>query len=135
MGFRRIIDYKTGEVADTISSISSLFEEDRNKALDGWLQTLFYTEGFFRSDKTAKLTPAIYMLRKPAGAEPECRLLIKKSKESAYAVDDYTSVREEFNEGLGKILNSIFSNDEPFIMTDSGWGKCSYCIYKKLCLR
>lgn len=134
-GHKRIVDYKTGEVAVSVTSISSLFEDNRDKELDAWLQTMFYTEGFFSSGNSSKLLPAVYMLKKPASPETECRLMIRQPRESGYPVDDYLKVRAEFIEGLTTVLKKIFSSNEPFIMTDSLWSKCIYCPYKRLCLR
>jgi CRISPR/Cas system-associated exonuclease Cas4 (RecB family) len=33
------------------------------------------------------------------------------------------------------VITEIFSNNEPFIMTNDIRGKCTYCPYRKLCLR
>ncbi|MEI6049986.1 MAG: PD-(D/E)XK nuclease family protein, partial [Bacteroidota bacterium] len=45
-GVTRIVDYKTGTVADMINSSDDLFADDRKKDTDGWLQTLLYCEAY-----------------------------------------------------------------------------------------
>ena len=66
-GLVRIVDYKTGIVADTIKSIDSLFDDDRKKDFDGWLQTLLYCEAYLRSNEKLRIRPSIYKIRKLPG--------------------------------------------------------------------
>lgn len=130
-GITRIIDYKTGNVADSIHSVDQLFEEDRDKDLDGWLQTLIYCESYLSKNPDIKLLPAIYKIRKVPGNDISEMLLIKPDM----LLDDYYVVRNEFLENLNVILGKIFSNAEPFTMTKKPWGKCTYCPYRVLCKR
>ncbi len=134
-GIIRIVDYKTGTVADSIKSIESLFEEDRRKELDGWLQVLIYCEAFLAVRGTSVVRPSIYRIRKLPGDGSTDLLRIKKDRSNEIRVDDYMMVRESFMEGLTIIADTIFNNNEPFVMTTDQWNKCSYCPYKKLCLR
>ena len=45
-GVTRVVDYKTGSVSDFINSVEDLFNEDRKKDPDAWLQTLLYCEAY-----------------------------------------------------------------------------------------
>lgn len=130
-GVTRIIDYKTGNVADSINSIGQLFMDDRDKDPDGWLQTLLYCESYLSVNQGVKAFPAIYKLRKNPGKDLSEKLLIKPD----FIVDDYNSVRDEFLEFLDITLGRIFSSEEPFVMTGKSWGKCSYCPFRGLCQR
>ncbi len=134
-GVTRIVDYKTGSVADSIGSVGDLFKEDRDKDLDGWLQALFYCEGYLHLNSGARIVPSIYKIKKVAGDQLNNRLSIKQSKTDEIIVSDYNSVRSEFIAGLYSLLKTIFSMDEPFIMTGKIWNKCSYCPYNVLCVR
>jgi hypothetical protein len=134
-GIVRIVDYKTGAVADNIKSVESLFEEDRKKELDGWLQVLVYCEAYFAGRDTGVVRPSIYRVRKLPGDGSTDFLRIKKDRNTEIRIDDYRMVREGFLEGLTAVAGAIFSKDEPFIMTADQWNKCGYCPYNKLCLR
>jgi len=134
-GVTRIVDYKTGTVADTISSISQLFADDRKKDYDGWLQTLLYCESYLAANKSVIVRPSIYKIKKMTGGFFSDRLRIKTDSKNEMVVDDYNEVREEFISGLKVTISDIFSESEPFIMTDDVRGKCSYCPYKSLCMR
>ena len=130
-GITRIIDYKTGNVADSISSLEMLFEEDRDKESDGWLQTLLYCESYLSYNQGIRVFPAIYKLKRNPGKDLSEKLLVKPD----FVVEDFSLVREEFLERLKITLEIIFSSDEPFQMTGNVWGKCSYCPYRGLCQR
>jgi hypothetical protein len=134
-GVARIVDYKTGNVADSIKSIDSLFEDDRKKDPDGWLQTLLYCEAYLRGNEKIRVRPSIYKIRKLPGDGYTDILRIKADKYNEVIVDDYSKVRDEFMEGLTSLITTIFSTDEPFVMTGDSWGKCSYCPYNQLCMR
>ena len=130
-GITRIIDYKTGNVSDSISSLETLFEEDRHKEPDGWLQTLLYCESYLSYNQGIRVFPAIYKLKRNPGKDLSEKLLVKPD----FVVEDFNQVREEFLERLKITLEIIFSNGEPFLMTRNVWGKCSYCPYRGLCQR
>jgi CRISPR/Cas system-associated exonuclease Cas4 (RecB family) len=134
-GITRIVDYKTGSVADHIGSIGDLFIDDRERELDGWLQALFYCEGYLQSNPGIKIVPSIYKIKKTPGKLTDSRLHIKQNKTDGNIVNDYDSVRAEFSEGLRSIIRTVFSMDEPFVMTNRRWNKCGYCPYKVLCMR
>ena len=131
-GIRRILDYKTGSIADSIRSIEELFNDDRQKDLDGWLQTLLYCEGYLNENRDAKVKPAVYQTKK---IYYDDLLKIRSAKNVERSVDDYTSVRHEYINGLTSTVMTIFSMDEPFRMTTDNWNKCSHCPYRALCMR
>lgn len=134
-GTARIVDYKTGTVADTLNSISEIFEDDRKKDADGWLQTLLYCEALFGKIPVERLRPSIYKIKKNSGGLHSDKLRIKADKRQEMLVEDYSEVRETFIEGLKETVSNIFSDDETFYMTTDRAGKCRYCIYKSLCMR
>ncbi len=135
-GVTRIVDYKTGAIADSISSVSDLFVDDRKKDPDGWLQTLLYCEGYICENPGQVVSPSVYKVKKVSDEHFSGKLIIKEGKGEGIPVDDYNTVRQEFMEGLKSTIGKIFNRNEPFIMTASnGWNKCSYCPYRALCLR
>lgn len=134
-GIIRIVDYKTGTVAETIKSVGDLFAEDRKKDTDGWLQTLLYCEAYLSNKPGSVVRPSVYMIKKLNRGLLADKLRIKTDSKSELLIDDYSLVREEFKDGLKVLLGTIFSNNEPFLMTREVRSKCSYCPYKALCMR
>lgn len=134
-GLVRIVDYKTGNVSETINSVNDLFEDDRKKDYDGWLQTLLYCEAYLTNNPSARVRPSIYRIKRMTGNSCNDALRIKIKGKQEVLVDDYKSVRDEFISGLKEVISKMFSLDEPFIMTCDSRGKCRYCTYKNLCLR
>jgi CRISPR/Cas system-associated exonuclease Cas4 (RecB family) len=130
----RIVDYKTGSVADTVCTIDDLFEEDRDKEPDGWLQTLLYCEAYINKFPGAKVSPSIYKIKKMNGCSVSDKLILKNGKTSC-TIEDYREIRSQFTQGLNGLVTSIFSKDEPFTMTKKPANKCRYCAYSGLCLR
>ena len=130
----RIVDYKTGAVVDTIKSIGSLFEEDRKKEPDGWLQILLYCEAFLSDNNGTVLYPAIYKIRKSDFDKLNGKLIIRDNR-TEIVIDDYNTVREQFMEGIQSVVSRIFDEKEHFTMTSDLWGKCGNCPYHLLCLR
>jgi hypothetical protein len=134
-GIARIVDYKTGNVADKISSIEDLFTDDRKKGIDAWLQTLLYCEAYLMNNHGIKLRPSVYRIRKLTASAENDRLRIGTDNKNELIVDDYQSVRDEFIKNLRGVITDIFSMEEPFVMTNDKRGKCSYCPYRGLCIR
>jgi hypothetical protein len=134
-GVIRIVDYKTGIVADKINSVGELFTDDRKKDADAWLQTLLYCEAYLMNNQGAHLRPSVYRVRKLTASSDNDKLRIKTDNKNELTVEDYQSVRAGFIEGLKGVISDIFSIDEPFVMTTDVRGKCSYCPYKELCIR
>ncbi|OFY46658.1 MAG: hypothetical protein A2Z69_00740 [Bacteroidetes bacterium RBG_13_44_24] len=134
-GLVRIVDYKTGTIADSISSVTDLFNDDRKKDPDGWLQTLLYCEGYITEKPGSIVRPSVYKVKKVPGDGTSDILIIRPGKNEGSELNDYSIIREEFIAGLKETINKMFSIDEPFIMTGDPWNKCSYCPYRQLCLR
>jgi len=134
-GITRIVDYKTGAVAEKVNSIDDLFVEDRKKESDGWLQTLLYCEAYMVTNPDKIVYPSVYKIKKLAGGILTDKLIIKTDSRSELLVDDYKKVQNQFINGLEETIRIIFSSDEPFTMTNDLRGKCSYCTYKALCMR
>ena len=134
-GVTRIVDYKTGSVADKINSIEGLFADDRKKDTDAWLQTLLYCEAYRMNNQGVFLRPSVYKVRKLAASSDNDKLKIKTDSRNDISVDDYQTVRDEFIINLKGVITDIFSIDVPFVMTDDTRGKCSYCHYRRLCIR
>lgn len=133
-GTTRIVDYKTGETAERINSISDLFADDRKKELDGWLQTLLYCEAWLTGNEKCLIRPSIYKVKELSAEKFSDILKVKEEKNSDFLLNDYRKVRESFLEGLCEVITKIFNSEEPFRMTKNH-NKCGYCPYRALCQR
>jgi hypothetical protein len=133
-GITRIVDYKTGNVSDDIGSVSELFEEDRPKEPDGWLQILLYCEAYLAGGKEGALSPSVYRIKSMTGKVINGELQFRKGR-SVSVLDDYSSVREEFISGLKAVIARIFDPAEPFTMTKDTRSRCTWCPYSVLCSR
>ena len=129
-GVTRIVDYKTGKISDSIDTIEDLFKDDRDKDPDAWLQTLLYCEAYLSEASGAKVRPSVYNIRKVPGGEVSDKLIAGDS-----TIDDFATIRNEFNKSLSEIIRTIFSKSEPFKMTGKKTAKCGYCPYNILCQR
>ena len=131
----RIIDYKTGAVAEKIGSIADLFREDRAKELDGWLQILLYCEAYIAGSPGSGVQPSIYRIRKMSVPGDGDLLKIRTESGKNAVITDYLEVRDEFMANLTGTIENIFSDDQPFVMTKDIRGKCAWCEYRGLCSR
>lgn len=130
----RIVDYKTGKVSGKISSLESLFREDRDKDVDAWLQTLLYCEAYLSSHPGIKVRPSVYRIRESAQEGPDDKLVIKEGRTTGMFMDDYSLIRDEFVGLLAETARKILYSKEPFKMTQKT-DKCIYCPYSGLCMR
>jgi hypothetical protein len=134
-GVVRIVDYKTGAVAESIYSVDDLFVEDRKKDYDGWLQTLLYCEAFLSKKPGIVICPSIYKIRKLGNDKVNDMLRIKTDARNSILVNDYSIIRDTFLDGLKGLITRMMDKSEPFTMTADKNGKCPYCPYKALCMR
>ena len=134
-GMTRIVDYKTGRVSESVSTVNDLFVDDRKKDSDGWLQTLLYCEAYLAVNPGNVVRPSVYKIKKLNGQLLNDKLKLKTGSRIETVIDNYATMREEFLIGLKGLITTIFGEDEPFIKTADARGKCSYCPYKTLCMR
>jgi ATP-dependent helicase/DNAse subunit B len=134
-GVTRIVDYKTGSVAERINSIGDLFEYDRKKEYDGWLQTMLYCEAYLQIHAGINIRPSVYRIKKLSSESGGDKLRIRSEGKNDIPLEDYSSVRDEFMNCLISIISDIFNPEKPFVMTNDLHGKCSWCPYRGLCLR
>ncbi|MBW6500555.1 MAG: PD-(D/E)XK nuclease family protein [Bacteroidales bacterium] len=133
-GVVRIVDYKTGAVAESISSVDALFEDDREKEFDAWLQTLLYCEAYQSVKPGVIVSPSVYRVRKAGEAFMSDRLRIRADRGIESVLDDYSIAKDSFLSGLKITLGKIFGRGEIFKMTENPV-KCGYCPYARLCQR
>jgi hypothetical protein len=133
-GIHRIIDYKTGSISMEIDSVEALFDESDDKRNEAWFQILMYCEIFVKENSGVKVRPSLYAVRNLADTGFSDHLVLKKGKEVIITIGDYSEIRTEYSSRLKTTLQSIFSKNEPFVMTEHR-RKCRICPYRQLCQR
>lgn len=134
-GTMRIVDYKTGNVSDSVAGLEELFGDDRKKDHDAWLQTLLYCEAIMSSETGKVVRPSVYKIKKLNNENVSDRFTIKQGRSQGEVLDSYSLVREEFVERLANLLLTIFNSESPFVKTEDQLTKCRYCSYRQLCMR
>jgi hypothetical protein len=134
-GMTRIVDYKTGNVAESIASVSDLFVDDRKKDPDGWLQTLLYCEAYLANNPGRQVRPSVYKIKRNSSGDSADMLKIKSRSNGETLITDYSIVRDEFVVGLKDLIGTIFSDSVPFVKTKDARQKCVWCPYRVLCSR
>ena len=133
-GAVRVVDYKTGTPKKEAVSPEDLFDEDKERRNDAFLQALLYCSLIRDSHRDTILLPAIYWVQQ-----------LSSRDFSPYApvagLDDPGADRQEWNRfltafstELDRTLNRIFSENEDYVMTPFE-RRCTYCPYRKLCRR
>ena len=133
-GVYRITDYKTGKTEMEITTVESLFDEDKNNRNDAWFQILMYCSVYIREDIKKAIRPSIYPVRSMYNDDFIDSLKVKDLNGQIVLVDDYEKVRESFDFHLQQTIEKIFDQDESFRMTEN-LKKCDFCPYAKLCQR
>lgn len=130
----RIIDYKTGSVSMEIDTVESLFNENDDKRNEAWFQILMYCELYVRENPGHRVRSSLYPVRKLPDPGFSDHLVIKKGRDAKFIVGDYSEIRVEYSSLLKSSLETLFSRDEPFVMTEHR-RKCETCPYRQLCQR
>ena len=120
-GMLRVIDYKTGSLADSEISFT-----DRKAAMPGkWLQLMCYALMYrrqFPSDET--LRTGIYPLRY---LRSDVRLASWNRQEEIT-----NALLDDFEERLREMLASLLDREQPFVPTPSPTA-CRYCPAAAFC--
>ena len=132
-GITRIIDYKTGQPKSSYGSLDELFNHPPSKRNDAVLQTFIYCAVVHRLQPSAKVQPGLYYLRNMASNTFDARIE-QGTRNKKLVIDDYTLVRDEFENLLGDYLKPLLMDEAVFCQTDD-LEYCKYCDYAGICNR
>lgn len=135
----RVVDYKTGSVEASASSLESVFStnpNDRKHHNDYYLQTMLYCSILASPEVPHKNNPYI-------GNTPVVPALLypHKSKKEKYnpvlkfgqtPISDYMEYNDEYKNRLHKLLSDIFDYSKPFSPTEDVT-KCEKCYFSTIC--
>ena len=129
----RIIDYKTGHVEFTYSTLESLFDgmdKGRPKAV---MQVFLYCWLFEHlvENKGKEIQPGLYFVRSLFGDSFNTSVVCKDGKDS-YKVESFAGLSEKYEDELRGCLDEMFDPEIPFRQTTIE-DHCGYCPFRSLC--
>lgn len=126
-----ILDYKTGSVKNTFSSLESLFITGEKLRNDAVFQVLLYAYVYDRLHPGRVIVPGLYFIRGSHSGDFSYFIKQGTKKET---VTDFASVKQEFEILLQQCLARMFNIHEPFTQTQNH-KVCTYCTYAAICRR
>ncbi|MBE0647268.1 MAG: PD-(D/E)XK nuclease family protein [Bacteroidales bacterium] len=131
-GIRRVIDYKTGNVAQKDVAISDWDDLISDPALDKGFQLLTYT-WLLEGKPSANLFHAgIISLKKQAPGFMTVTVPDVDGKPKSATIGEYEMLK--VGEILGRVVADMFDPDQPFRQTPDE-ERCTYCPYIAICSR
>ena len=128
-GHIRVVDYKTGYHIPSIKSMDEV-TNTAGKHEGYFLQAFLYSYAVLQNDKPERpLVPALFYPGKAYSEDYTPTLTINKE-----VIEDFTSLADEFYEGLTQVVKQIFSPDYNFTQTPEA-KNCTNCDFKLLCGR
>ena len=128
-GHIRVVDYKTGYHIPSIKSMDEV-TNTAGKHEGYFLQAFLYAYAVLQNDKPERLlVPALFYPGKAYTEDYTPTLTINKE-----VIEDFTSLADEFYEGLTQVVKQIFSPDYNFTQTPEA-KNCTNCDFKLLCGR
>jgi hypothetical protein len=126
-----ILDYKTGSVKNTFTSIDALFDGGGKMRNDAVFQVFLYAHVYDIIHPGRVVVPGLYFIRNSHSGDFSHTILQGSKK---MPVTDYNSVKQEFGGLLQQHLTRLFSREEPFTQTDN-LRLCAHCAYNGICRR
>jgi hypothetical protein len=127
----RIVDYKTGTLKNTFSSVPSLFDSRDKMRNDAVFQVLVYAMVYSKLHPGHAVVPSLCFVR---GSHADNFTYGIQYKERRKLLESYDEVREEFEALLGHHLSRMFNTGDPFAQT-SNLKTCLNCPYAVICRR
>ena len=125
-----IVDYKTGKVTFEFSDISTIFDNTNATRPKAILQTFFYAMLYQMERSNGKqIKPVIYSLRDLKNYQ-----IIHKPSKEKLIIEDYRTVKEEFEAALKSCLVTMFDPKEAFTQCNDV-KQCEFCNFRTICNR
>lgn len=133
-GLLRIIDYKSGQGLSAFGAVDDLFSleiKERPKAI---MQVFMYAWMYSRLPENAgkEIRPGIYYMRTLFSPQFEAGISHRPERSKSIPVERFSEYAADFENGLSRCLENIFSPKIPFSQTPTGKA-CEYCPFKGIC--
>ena len=133
-GAVRVVDYKTGAPKKEAVTPEDLFDEEKEKRNDAFLQALIYSCLIRDLHKDRMVIPAIYWVQQISSADFTPYAPVAGLNGPGADRNAWEEFMGRFSEQLDRTLGSIFSEDEEYRMTQFE-RRCTWCPYRALCRR
>jgi hypothetical protein len=133
-GLVRVVDYKTGAPKREAVTPEDLFDEDKEKRNDAFLQALIYSCLIRDHHPDRLVIPAIYWVQQLSSADFTPYATVPGLNGPGADRNAWEGFMERFSEQLDVTLVRIFSEDEEYRMTQFE-RRCTWCPYRALCRR
>ncbi len=133
-GVVRVVDYKTGTPRKETVTPEDLFDEDKERRSDAFLQALLYCTLIRDSHRDTVVLPAIYWVQQLSSNEFTPYAPVAGLDGPGADRQEWDRFLTAFSTELDSTLNRIFSENEDYVMTRFE-RRCTYCPYRTLCRR
>ena len=133
-GAVRVVDYKTGAPKREGFTAEGLFDEEKEKHNDAFLQALLYCTLIEKNHPGKIVLPAIYWIQQLTSDEFSPYAPVTGLNGPDTDVSEWDRFMNEYRHHLNLTLNKIFSEDEDYRMTTFR-RRCTSCPYRTLCGR
>lgn len=133
-GAVRVVDYKTGTPKKEAVTPEDLFDEEKEKRNDAFLQALLYCTLIRDSHRDKIVLPAIYWIQQLSSRDFTPYAQVAGLNGPGADRQEWDRFLTTFSAELDRTLNRIFSENEDYIMTRFE-RRCTYCPYRMLCRR
>jgi len=130
-GIIRIIDYKTGTIKKSFSTVESLFEGEEKNRNDAVFQVLMYAMVYHKLNPGSSILPALCFVR---GSHAENFSYHIQYGEKKKSLESFHEIENEFENLLRLKLARLFDPGEPFTQTKNRL-ICQTCPYAVICRR
>lgn len=133
-GAVRVVDYKTGTPKKEAVTPEDLFDEEKEKRNDAFLQALLYCTLIRDSHHDTIVLPAIYWVQQLSSRDFTPYAPVAGLDGPEADRQEWDRFLTAFSDELDMTLNRIFSENEDYVMTRFE-RRCTYCPYRMLCRR
>lgn len=133
-GAVRVVDYKTGTPKKEAVTPEDLFDEEKERRNDAFLQALLYCTLIRDSQRDRIVIPAIYWVQQLSSHDFTPYAPVAGLDGPGADRQEWDSFLTAFSAELDGTLNRIFSENEDYVMTRFE-RRCTYCPYRMLCRR
>ncbi|MBE0678895.1 MAG: PD-(D/E)XK nuclease family protein [Bacteroidales bacterium] len=133
-GAVRVVDYKTGTPRKEAVTPEDLFDEEKERRNDAFLQALLYCTLIRDSHHDSIVLPAIYWVQQLSLRDFTPYAPVAGLDGPGADRQEWARFMTAFSAGLDLTLNRIFSENEDYVMTRFE-RRCTYCPYRMLCRR
>lgn len=130
----RVVDYKTGAPKKEAVTPEDLFDEEKERRNDAFLQALLYCTLIRDNHRDSLVLPAIFWVQQLSSHDFTPYATVTGLDGPGADRQEWDRFLTAFSEQLDLTLNRIFSENEDYVMTRFE-RRCTWCPYRMLCRR